>query len=75
MCGCREHLNIHHVLPYGRFPQFANDPRNMIAVCPKCHKEIHDNPFLMCEMIKAKAEELNVDYKEKYELQSKQNKN
>lgn len=67
MCGCKEHLNIHHILPYGRFPEFLNDTRNAMVVCPKCHKEIHDNPFIMCDMIRKKAEELNIDYLERYE--------
>lgn len=66
ICGSSEHLNIHHILPYSRFPEYQNDERNMLVVCPKCHKGIHDNPFMMCEMIKHKANELDVDYKERY---------
>lgn len=68
MCGSNEHLTIHHILPVGKFPEYMDEERNMVAVCPKCHREIHNNPFLMCDMIKQKAEEFGIDYKQAYDL-------
>lgn len=51
-CQCDEHtgkkhkqqLVAHHRAQQAQYPQFANDPDNIIYVCPSCHLEkIHDN--------------------------------
>ena len=71
VCGriCRlEDMEIHHILPVGRFPELKDDKRNMTVLCWRCHKDIHGNPFRNGELIKAKAEELNIDLKEIYHL-------
>ena len=66
MCGCKEELYYHHILPYSDFPELEYEKRNILLLCAKCHKEIHCNPFLQGEMIKEKASELCVDYKAVY---------
>lgn len=72
MCGCKigsyRLSQIHHVLPYSMFKQFENEERNMILLCPKCHKYIHKNVFLDCKMQTEKAKELGVNLEEYYGL-------
>ena len=60
-------MELHHVLPWGRFPELRARKANMILLCHKCHKEIHCNPWKNIELMKAKAEELGIDLKERYD--------
>lgn len=71
VCGkeCRtEEMEIHHILPVARFHELQKDERNMLVMCWRCHKDIHQNPFRNAELMQAKAEELNIDLKEIYHL-------
>lgn len=72
MCGKEirkyGHSQLHHVLPYQRFPQFATDIRNVMLLCNDCHDEIHGNPFLDCKMQTEKAEELGINLKDYYDV-------
>ena len=38
-----------------------------VMLCHNCHKEVHCYPWKNIEMIKAKAEELGIDLKERYD--------
>ena len=58
---------MHHVLPLSRFPELGQSIRNGIMLCHKCHKEIHCNPWRNIELMKAKAEELGIDLKDRYD--------
>ena len=60
-------LEAHHILPWGRFPELRNKPANLIMLCHRCHKEVHNNPFKNLAMMKAKAAELGIDLKERYD--------
>ena len=60
-------MELHHVLPWGRFPELRARKANMILLCHKCHKEVHCNPWRNIELMKAKAEELGIDLKERYD--------
>ena len=62
-----EAMELHHVLPLARFPELGQSIRNGIMLCHKCHKEVHCNPWRNIEMMKAKAEELGIDLKERYD--------
>lgn len=33
---------VHHIKEADEYPELAYDPDNLIAVCYKCHNEIHD---------------------------------
>jgi hypothetical protein len=72
MCGVKiEKFNrgeIHHILPWWRFPQFETDQRNLLILCHDCHHNIHVNPFIECRMITAKAKELGINLKEYYDV-------
>ena len=59
-------MELHHVLPWGRFPELRARKANMILLCHKCHKEIHCNPWKNIEMMKAQADELGIDLKARY---------
>lgn len=59
-------MEMHHVLPWARFPELRAKRANMIMLCHNCHKEVHCNPWKNIEMMKAKAEELGIDLKERY---------
>ena len=38
-CGVTGDLEVHHIIPFRRFddPDEANDPDNLVALCPRCH--------------------------------------
>ena len=67
-----EAMELHHVLPLARFPELGQSIRNGIMLCHKCHKEVHCNPWRNIEMMKAKAEELGIDLKERYDYEDTQ---
>lgn len=60
-------MELHHVLPWGRFPEYRMKAANLELLCHKCHNEIHVNPFLNIQMMKAKAEEFGIDLKDRYD--------
>ena len=62
-----EAMELHHVLPLARFPELGQSIRNGIMLCHKCHKEVHCNPWRNIELMKAKAKELGIDLKERYD--------
>ena len=69
ICHCNvsgHKMQIHHVLPIDHFPELGSDIRNLMAVCPDCHKEIHQNPFLNARLIKQRARKMGVKYKKVY---------
>ena len=59
-------MEIHHVLPWARFPELRGTKRNMMLLCHYCHKEVHINPWLNIQLMRAKAEELDIDLTERY---------
>ena len=59
-------MEIHHVLPWARFPELRGTKRNMMLLCHHCHKEVHINPWLNIQLMQAKAEELGIDLTERY---------
>ena len=59
-------MEIHHVLPWARFPELRGTKRNMMLLCHYCHKEVHINPWLNIQLMQAKAEELGIDLTERY---------
>ena len=70
MCGEEfpyKDMELHHILPWARFPELKQSIRNGIMLCHKCHKEVHCNPWRNIELMKAKAEELGIDLKERYD--------
>ena len=60
-------MELHHILPWARFPELKQSIRNSIMLCHYCHKEVHINPFRNIQMMQQKAQELGVDLKERYE--------
>lgn len=71
MCGKKIdkfcHSQVHHVLAWWRFPQFETDERNLMLLCPECHKHIHTDPFLECRLVEATCKELGVNPKDYYD--------
>ena len=60
-------MELHHVLPWARFPELRASSRNMLLLCHNCHKEIHCNPFLNIRLMEQKAAELGINLKERYD--------
>ena len=60
-------MELHHILPWARFPELKQSIRNSIMLCHYCHKEVHINPFRNIQMMQQKAQELGSDLKERYE--------
>ena len=63
-----EEMELHHILPVGRYPELHLSIRNGIMLCNGCHREVHCNPWKNIAMMKAKALELGIDLNERYEL-------
>ena len=70
ICGVKiekfNRVEIHHILPWWRFPKFETDQRNLLILCHDCHQTIHRNPFIECKMITEKCKELGIDYQDYY---------
>lgn len=69
---CGQHYDIsfmelHHVLPWARFPELRGTKRNMMLLCHHCHKEVHINPWLNIQLMQAKAQELQINLNDRYE--------
>jgi hypothetical protein len=69
-CGAEveyDAMELHHVLPYARYPELKNSIRNSVLLCHCCHKEVHLNPWKNIQMMKAKAAEMEIDLQERYD--------
>lgn len=64
-----KYLEAHHTLPVCRFPELIDDPENIMMLCHRCHKEVHINPFKNAQLMKAKAKEMGIDLKERYDYE------
>lgn len=61
-------MELHHILPWARFPELKQSIRNSIMLCHHCHKEVHCNPWRNIQMMQQKAEELGYNLEERYSL-------
>ena len=59
-------MELHHVLPWARFPECRTMKRNHLLLCHDCHKEVHMNPYLNIKLQEAKATELGIDIEKVY---------
>lgn len=69
---CGQHIEyrdmeLHHVLPYARYPELKTSIRNCVLLCHRCHKEVHCNPWKNIQMMQAKAKELDINLEERYD--------
>ena len=62
-------MELHHVLPWSRFPELRAKKRNQLLLCHDCHKEIHCNPYLNIRLMEEKAKEFGIDLKERYKYE------
>lgn len=59
LCKSQFKLNVHHILEkeFKIFRYLKFDERNLITLCPKCHKfgefSVHRNPLYVLEIIKS----------------------
>lgn len=42
-CGCKDHLEVHHLLPVHLHPELEMDPSNLITLCEKPSRNCHLN--------------------------------
>ena len=61
------YMELHHVLPWSRFPELRAKRKNQLLLCHDCHKEIHCNPYLNIRLMEEKAKEFGIDLKERYD--------
>ena len=62
-----DELQLHHILPLHFFPEVGAAEANLMLVCDQCHHHIHQNPLLMADLMRGKAQELGVnDLDERY---------
>lgn len=51
MCGeVTDTPTIHHVYPYGEYPQFWGEDWNQVILCPNCHQRVHTLPELEAQL-------------------------
>jgi hypothetical protein len=70
LCGeefTYKEMELHHILPWARFPELKQSIRNSVMLCHHCHKEVHCNPWRNIQMMQEKAQELGLNLKERYE--------
>ena len=66
-CGrADKKLYVHHILPYSRFPKLNRDLDNMLHVCISCHNNIHEDPFLNCQLQKELARKKHINLAKYY---------
>lgn len=41
VCGGRDELEAHHILPKSQYPQFIHDIANGMCLCHECHIDLH----------------------------------
>lgn len=41
VCGIKNNLEAHHILPKGEYPQFIHDVANGMCLCYDCHTDLH----------------------------------
>jgi 5-methylcytosine-specific restriction endonuclease McrA len=39
-CGKRRRLQVHHILPWGKYPNLRYDPNNGITLCKAHHRQV-----------------------------------
>lgn len=54
---------IHHIIPWNRYPEGELDDRNLMVLCSECHAEVHANPILNAGLIYQTATKIGVDVK------------
>lgn len=62
-----KYMELHHKLPWPRFPELRMKHRNLVMLCHDCHKEVHCNPFLNIRMMKEAAQHFGIDLKDRYD--------
>ena len=75
MCGkhfTMSWMELHHVLPWRKFPELRAMKKNHMLLCHDCHKEIHCNPYLDIKLQEEKAKELGIDLKRVYNYEYSQ---
>ena len=40
-CGCKNDIEVHHIVPYAKDPDIRFDPDNGIVLCKECHRKVH----------------------------------
>lgn len=63
-----EEMELHHVLPLGRFRHLATNYDNMQCLCHSCHKDIHCDPYKQIKQMEEKAKEFNINLKDYFEV-------
>lgn len=70
-CGMefeKHEMEMHHILPVGRFPELQMSIRNTMLLCHQCHQEVHMNPFKNIKMMEQKAVEMQIDLHDRYDI-------
>lgn len=67
-----DEVQLHHVLPFGEFPQYGTNPANMEIACAECHHALHMNPYENLHRMEQKAREFGFDLREYYLKEKKQ---
>lgn len=42
ICGSEIEINVHHILSRTEYPNLTLDEENLIVLCGKCHRKIHE---------------------------------
>jgi hypothetical protein len=43
LCNSLDRIDVHHILPYKKYPHFAIHPENGVTLCYDCHRYVHLN--------------------------------
>ena len=57
----KETMQLHHILPYGEFPNLGQKRWNLLLLCPRCHYLIHKNPVEQVAQMQRVAHQHGID--------------
>ena len=73
MCGEQfdiHQMELHHILPWCKFPTLRGARKNHMLLCHNCHKEIHCNPYLNIRLQEESAKQMGIDLTKVYDTSS-----
>jgi 5-methylcytosine-specific restriction endonuclease McrA len=66
--GCRRYkfgINVHHILPWSKFPTMRYEPSNGVCLCEKCHKLVTGNEMAYVGLFLMIARENAIKYEKR----------
>lgn len=60
-------MSLHHILPFGEFPNLSTRKWNLLMLCPRCHFVVHVNLFAQVRLMERTARQHGIDLEREYQ--------